>query len=369
MIMDNEPSDEANQTTTTVLGRSSVSRTMAFILSSTENGWQQPRERENSSSLSSELTSPVESSMNGEQRATDENFPELELARQPNVVTPTEISTAQAAIRKFAKVSDLEREHERMSRAAELRQAQLDSENTQKKRYELDLQRVTRGLQDQYKCVENTQKKRYELDLQRVTRDLQDQYECKEYGHRQRMKLLTVQAEFKQAELQLRIDHLENEATKREEYYRQEIQNEVSRSTRLASELKILQQPQLVGRTGTGFPIVYDPDDLRAQWKQAITPIAHHISEHRSSHTTQIAIREHPSLWTVIGRPPTPNDNLDMDGIFKQCVYPPTDHSLVLACFMARAISWCFDTSFHIDQRECTKLHEIWESIESDCES
>jgi hypothetical protein len=161
-----------------------------------------------------------------------------------------------------------------------------------------------------------------------------------------------------------------------EAQFAKRIEAETLRNVKLQGKIDVLCDDPDVGRVHDGkFPVQYHQDDLRLNWWKSIPRMVTLIGMH-SVKPAESTIRDDTSLpelqsilRTIVGRPLTPGsdaDDLDILDCFQQVTEEPTAFSLAIACFVARVTQWCFDTHFHIDEPECTKMQEVWESIATD---
>jgi hypothetical protein len=178
---------------------------------------------------------------------------------------------------------------------------------------------------------------------------------------------------------QAKIEHLEENAKNMEDYYQRRIGNETERNERLRHKLRVLCGDKLVGRYPYAkFPNEYSVAELHAYWADSVPKFADFIYGVYDM-TAETTIREDTSipgfqslLRLLVGRPLIPGsdtDDLSISECFQHLSKEPTDYYLALAFLTARAVQWCFNTSWHIDGPECTRMQEVWESIAEDGKS
>jgi hypothetical protein len=192
-------------------------------------------------------------------------------------------------------------------------------------------------------------------------------------------KIRTLEEETKlkiknlEEESQRQIAHLEETAKRMEVQFAKRIEAETLRNVRLQGKIDVLCDDPDVGRVhNCKFPVQYHQDDLRLNWWKGVPRMVTLIGM-QSVNPAETTIRDDTSLpqlqsllRMIVGRPLTAGsdmDDLDISDCFQQVTEEPTDLSLALACFAARVVQWCFNTPFHIDQPECTKMQEVWDSI------
>jgi hypothetical protein len=178
---------------------------------------------------------------------------------------------------------------------------------------------------------------------------------------------------------QAKIKHIEETTKHMGDYYREKIDDETQRNERLHHRLQVLCGDKLVGRYhDTKFPIEYSVAELHAFWANSVPNLAD-IIDTECDMTAERTFREDTSiprfqslLRLIVGQPLTPGsdtDDLSISDCFQHLSNEPTDYYLAVAFFMARAVQWCFNTSWHIDEPECSKMQEVWESIATDGKS
>jgi hypothetical protein len=137
------------------------------------------------------------------------------------------------------------------------------------------------------------------------------------------------------------------------------------------SQIALLQEKlrtRLIERTKEGrFPIGYDPKHLYAKRSSTIPRLINIFEKsHKGVSTASGGIQSlaniHLLLRTAAVFSTTPNEHLRIEDYFVG-ISKPNVYCLVIVCFMARALRWCFDTGFHIDDLQCTKVQEVWEAL------
>jgi hypothetical protein len=260
----------------------------------------------------------------------------------------------------------------------------------QAKQAEAEFKRTIERLEEQATQAEAEAQRRIKhLEEQANEADVESQRtierveaQAKEAEAESQRKIKHLQSQFKYLEddHQKTVKRLEEEAAQKETHYEEQLERYLDINARLYRDLDYIRSGKTIFQAfDGGFPVKYDPIDLHAQWKNALVKgLDHmtlaHANNQRANVDVETTVREDPSfpglaasLQMVTGVPTLPAGDLNIDSVFERCITPPSDFNVALACFMAYALRWCFDTNFHIDDdQECKKLQEVWDTVARD---
>jgi hypothetical protein len=183
------------------------------------------------------------------------------------------------------------------------------------------------------------------------------------------IKYLEGEKERLEAEKERLSQHYNDQAKEMGDYYESKIEASTGHAAELQEALQTLTESKLINRNRDGrFPTHYDTKSLDANWRD-IGPELIEIFAKSQAETPVVGadIRSldniNSLLRTAAVASTTPNEGLRIEDYFAGISSLPSNYSLILACFMARMLRWCFDTSFHIDGVQCTKMQEVWEAL------
>jgi hypothetical protein len=185
--------------------------------------------------------------------------------------------------------------------------------------------------------------------------------------------------QYKSRRDEIRISHLKEQIARLRQHYEDQLKitedhhgtqtkADTSQIALLQEKLRTLTKSKLIERTKEGrFPIGYDPKHLHAKWSSTIPRLINIFEKsHKGVSTASGGIQSlaniHLLLRTAAIFSTIPNEHLRIEDYFVG-VSKPNVYCLVMVCFMARALRWCFDTNFHIDVLRCTKIQEVWEAL------
>ncbi|KAL5117045.1 hypothetical protein ACEQ8H_005004 [Pleosporales sp. CAS-2024a] len=132
---------------------------------------------------------------------------------------------------------------------------------------------------------------------------------------------------------------------------------------RIKDSLDRLQKPSLLKRYDCyRLPFRYERSELAMKWTEKLRSLETILGEAEFSLDSPPGPL-HALLCEVTGKLVSANTQssvadfgvLEVDGMSRS--------SILIACFMARVIRWCFETNFHISGVDSDKLHEVWVSL------
>jgi hypothetical protein len=269
-----------------------------------------------------------------------------------------ELKERQRTESKFGNVQKIEKETERKVKHLE-QEHKFEEERSKRK---------IKFLEEQGEQAEQSE----EQSRQKI-KQLEQQIKCIKEESQLMIEHLEQRLEYQEEESQRKIEDVEGQAKKMEQHHKESMEREISHSMRLKRDLLDVRKGIVIYRTNNGgFPVEYDYNSVCGRWKDNLVTCLDRLSRslEPAENLPETTVREdsslpglEASLQMVAGIPEMPSGDLDIDSIFENSVEAPSCYNIAMACFIARVLRWCFDTSWHIDEPECTRMDEVWGAV------
>jgi hypothetical protein len=274
---------------------------------------------------------------------------------------------------KFKNVQEIEKESKGKLKHLEQRR-RFEEEQSKRKIEYLEEQAAQSEEQSQQKIKQLEQQVRYMgEESQRKTKGFEQQLKYLEEESQRITKHLEKQLEYQKDESLRKIRDVEEQAKQMEQHHKESMKREMSSRMRLRRDVLDVKSGIVIFRTKNGsFPVEYDYSSVCGRWKDNMVECLDELSRNPElpENAPETTLREDPSLpgleaslQMVAGIPEMPSGDLDIDSIFENSLEAPSCYNITMACFIARVVRWCFDTDWHIDEPECTRMEEVWSAV------